>query len=202
MLLLLFDCLTVPILFGIIFFVIICGVKNMSDTKKNLTKKTKIIIAVSVVMVALAAFCIAFLSLTSNNSYHFYNKVVLAIAPDSIEDQGITFYIKENPAYDQNTAPGENMFICYYIDSNGKEVELPGGIYTTEDGTQSIVILGFMEKMAEKLLTIKNVVRIIAVILVIALICILIYLWYRYDKRREEQNKQRRFENKKNKKRK
>ncbi len=42
---------------------------------------------------------------THVNSYAFYNKVVIALAPDKIEDYGKTFYLKTNPDYDQKKAP-------------------------------------------------------------------------------------------------
>ena len=50
---------------------------------------------------------------------------MIALAPDKIEDYGKTFYLKTNPDYDQKKAPNEPMFICYYKDASGKEVDLP-----------------------------------------------------------------------------
>ena len=79
---------------------------------------------------------------THVNSYAFYNKVVIALAPDKIEDYGKTFYLKTNPDYDQKKAPNEPMFICYYKDANGKEVDLPGGAYK-EDGNNGQVLIAF-----------------------------------------------------------
>lgn len=165
----------------------------MSDTRKKLSKKSKIIISVSVVAVLIAAFSAVFLVMTSDDSYNFYNKMLLALAPDSITDKGQTFYIKQNPDYSQTESPNESMFICYYKDADGNEIDLPGGIYTTEDGTKSMVIVGFLGKAAEKIAAFRTVMNIIIVLIVLAFICFLIYLWYRHDLRRNEAEKRRRF---------
>ena len=97
--------------------------------KKKLSGKQKGLIAGIVVAVVILLVGIAGYVVTHVNSYAFYNKVVIALAPDKIEDYGKTFYLKTNPNYDQKKAPNEPMFICYYKDASGKEVDLPGGTY-------------------------------------------------------------------------
>ena len=82
--------------------------------KKKLSGKQKGIIAGVVVAVVILLVGIAGYVVTHVNSYAFYNKVVIALAPDKIEDYGKNFYLKTNPNYDQKKAPNEPMFICYY----------------------------------------------------------------------------------------
>ena len=83
--------------------------------KKKLSGKQKGIIAGVVVAVVILLVGIAGYVVTHVNSYAFYNKVVIALAPDKIEDYGKTFYLKINPDYDQKKAPNEPMFICYLL---------------------------------------------------------------------------------------
>ena len=52
------------------------------------------------------------------------------------------------------------MFICYYKDANGKEVDLPGGAYK-EDGNNGQVLIAFLGKAAEKVIAIQKTVTII-----------------------------------------
>ena len=80
--------------------------------KKKLSGKQKGLIAGVVVAVVILLVGIAGYVVTHVNSYAFYNKVVIALAPDKIEDYGKTFYLKTNPDYDQKKAPNEPMFIC------------------------------------------------------------------------------------------
>ena len=65
--------------------------------KKKLSGKQKGIIAGVVVAVVILLVGIAGYVVTHVNSYAFYNKVVIALAPDKIEDYGKTFYLKTNP---------------------------------------------------------------------------------------------------------
>ena len=88
--------------------------------KKKLSGKQKGIIAGVVVAVVILLVGIAGYVVTHVNSYAFYNKVVIALAPDKIEDYGKTFYLKTNPDYDQKKAPNEPMFICYYMQAARK----------------------------------------------------------------------------------
>ena len=152
--------------------------------KKKLTGKQKGIIAGVVVAVVVLLVGIAGYVVTHVNNYGFYNKLVIALAPDKIEDYGKTFYLKTNPAYDQEKAPNEPMFIC----ANGKEVDLPGGTYK-EDGKNGQVLLAFLGKAAEKVVAIQKTVTIIFWVLVAVAVCVLIYIWYRLDARYEERQK-------------
>lgn len=156
--------------------------------KKKLTGKQKgliagIVIAVVVLLVGIAGYVV-----THVNNYNFYNKLVVALAPDKIEDYGKTFYLKTNPKYDQKTAPNEPMFICYYKDESGKEVDLPGGAYT-ENGKNGQVLVAFLGKAAEKVVSIQKAVTIAFWVLVAVAVCVLIYVWYRLDARYEERQK-------------
>lgn len=156
--------------------------------KKKLTGKQKGMIAAVVVAVVVLLVGIAGYVVTHVNNYSFYNKLVIALAPDKIEDYGKTFYLKTNPAYDQEKAPNEPMFICYYKDASGKEVDLPGGTYT-EDGENGQVLIAFLGKAAEKVVAIQKTVTIIFWVLVAVAVCVLIYIWYRLDARYEERQK-------------
>ena len=71
--------------------------------KKKLSGKQKGLIAGVVVAVVILLVGIAGYVVTHVNSYAFYNKVVIALAPDKIEDYGKTFYLKTNPDYDQKS---------------------------------------------------------------------------------------------------
>ena len=147
--------------------------------KKKLSGKQKGIIAGAVVAVVILLVGIAGYVVTHVNSYAFYNKVVIALAPDKIEDYGKTFYLKTNPDYDQKKAPNEPMFICYYKDASGKEV----------DGNNGQVLIAFLGKAAEKVLAIQKTVTIIFWVFVAVAVCVLIYIWYRLDARYEERQK-------------
>lgn len=153
--------------------------------KKKLSGKQKGLIAGIVVAVVILLVGIAGYVVTHVNSYAFYNKVVIALAPDKIEDYGKTFYLKTNPNYDQKKAPNEPMFICYYKDASGKEVDLPGGTYK-EDGNNGQVLIAFLGKAAEKVVAIQKTITIIFWVLVAVAVCVLIYIWYRLDARYEE----------------
>ena len=156
--------------------------------KKKLTGKQKGIIAGAVIAAVVLIVGIAGYLVTHVASYSFYNKVVVALAPDSIEDYGKTFYLKTNPAYDQKTAPNQPMFICYYKDANGKEVDLEGGVYTG-DGNKGQVLIAFLGKAAERVTSIQKTVTIIFWVLAAVAVCVLIYIWYRLDARYEERQK-------------
>lgn len=162
--------------------------KPEKKPKKKRTAKQKGIIAAVVVAVVVLLVGIAGYAVTHMNNYSFYNKLVVALAPDKIEDCGKTFYLKVNPAYDQKEAPNESMFICYYLDDKGKEVDLPGGTYK-EDGDNVQVLIAFLGKAAEKVTAIQKTVTIIFWVLVAVVVCVLIYIWYRLDARYEERQK-------------
>ena len=142
--------------------------------KKKLSGKQKGLIAVVVVAVVILLVGIAGYVVTHVNSYAFYNKVVIALAP-----------VKTNPNYDQKKAPNEPMFICYYKDASGKEVDLPGGTYK-ENGNNGQVLIAFLGKAAEKVVAIQKTITIIFWVLVAVAVCVLIYIWYRLDARYEE----------------
>ena len=148
--------------------------------KKKLSGKQKGIIAGAVVAVVILLVGIAGYMATHVNSY--------ALAPDKIEDYGKTFYLKINPDYDQKKAPNEPMFICYYKDASGKEVDLPGGTYK-EDGNNGQVLIAFLGKAAEKVLAIQKTLTVVFWVLVAVAVCVLIYIWYRLDARYEERQK-------------
>ena len=162
--------------------------KPEKKPKKKRTAKQKGIIAAVIVAVVLLLVGIAGYVVTHMNNYGFYNKVVVALAPDKIEDYGKTFYLKVNPAYDQKEAPNEPMFICYYLNDNGKEVDLPSGTYK-EDGNNGQVLIAFLGKVAEKVTSIQKAVTITVWVLVGIAVCVLIYIWYRLDARYEERQK-------------
>ena len=126
--------------------------------KKKLSGKQKGLIAGIVVAVVILLVGIAGYVVTHVNSYAFYNKVVIALAPDKIEDYGKTFYLKTNPNYDQKK----------------------------EDGNNGQVLIAFLGKAAEKVVAIQKTITIIFWVLVAVAVCVLIYIWYRLDARYEE----------------
>lgn len=157
--------------------------KTVTDPKRKKGLIAGIVLAVFVILIGVGSLIIH-----NQGSYSIYNKLVVAMAPDKIEDYGKTFYLKVNPKYDQKTAPSEPMFICYYLDENGKEVDLPGGAYT-ENGENGQVLIAFLGKAVEKVTAIQKTAKIVFGILIAILICVLIYIWYRWDTRNEERQK-------------
>lgn len=173
----------------------------MEKIKKKLTKKTKIVIIVSVVVAIVAASCglIAFLNSDSSNS--LYNKAALALMPESLEreDLGVVFYVKANPEYVANEKTGELQFICYFMNGN-EEVELPGGIFTTVDGEKVAVLVGFMLKAQQKITTIKNIAFGVLAAVALAGIGIAIYYSYRVWSKNQDNVKKELYGDKNNKK--
>lgn len=161
----------------------------MSEKKKSLTKKSKIVIGVSVVAAVIIIVSAIFIIFTGNSSYKLYNSVMLQLMPESItSEDGVEFFVKENPKYDGGKTPEEQQFIFYFMNGD-KEVDLPGGVFTDANGNKSAVSVGFATLALEKLNTIKTVFKVVIAVMVVVLVAIGIYLWYKSWCRREDEQK-------------
>lgn len=161
----------------------------MSEKKKSLTKKSKIVIGVSVVAAVIIIVSAIFIIFTGNSSYKLYNSVMLQLMPESItSEDGVEFFVKENPKYDGGKTPEEEQFI-FYFKNGDKEVDLPGGVFTDAEGNKSVVSFGFVKMALEKLNTIKTVFKVVIAVMVVVLVAIGIYLWYKSWCRREDEQK-------------
>lgn len=161
----------------------------MSEKKKSLTKKSKIVIGVSVVAAVIIIVSAIFIIFTGNSSYKLYNSVMLQLMPESItSEDGVEFFVKENPKYDGGKTPEEEQFI-FYFKNGDKEVDLPGGVFTDANGNKSAVSVGFATLALEKLNTIKTVFKVVIAVMVVLLVVVGIYLWYKSWCRREDEQK-------------
>lgn len=161
----------------------------MSEKKKSLTKKSKIVIGVSVVAAVIIIVSAIFIIFTGNSSYKLYNSVMLQLMPESItSEDGVEFFVKENPKYDGGKTPEEQQFIFYFMNGD-KEVDLPGGVFTDANGNKSAVSVGFATLALEKLNTIKTVFKVVIAVMVVLLVVVGIYLWYKSWCRREDEQK-------------
>lgn len=161
----------------------------MSEKKKSLTKKSKIVIGVSVVAAVIIIVSAIFIIFTGNSSYKLYNSVMLQLMPESItSEDGVEFFVKENPKYDGGKTPEEEQFI-FYFKNGDKEVDLPGGVFTDANGNKSAVSVGFATLALEKLNTIKTVFKFVIAVMVVLLVVVGIYLWYKSWCRREDEQK-------------
>lgn len=160
----------------------------MEKIKKRLTKKAKAAIAILVAAAVIAAGCGLFAFFTSSNSYALYNKVLLSLMPESIEHNGLTFYVKPNPDYNAKESPESDQFIYYFM-AKEKEIDLPGGVYTDVDKNKTLISAGFYVKAMEQLNKIKSAVHIVIGVMAFIVVAVLIYIWYKLWCRREEKEK-------------
>lgn len=164
----------------------------MSDVKKKLSKKSKALIIVAVVL--LAAIVASVITVSVNQAY-FGTKITYALMPKSLVAEtkagDIEFFVRLNEDYDakaQGSTPLQ-AFEYYYYDSEGKEIDLgPDGYY--EDGDEKLSMsLIFSYKAGEKLATVKSVLSKIGWALAAVVFVGLIVIWFLVWSKKQDEEK-------------
>lgn len=155
------------------------------------------LVACSLVIVLLA-FGLA-VSNTSNTKLNtnsvqakVYSKVIVALLPKSItgNDNGkdVTFYMDLNKDFDAEKDEPIEQYVPYYMDDEGKRIDLPTGIYTSPTtGEKMQVTVGFFLKGSNKLKVAAATLKVFMTIFVLGLIATIILLSYLIWSYRQDQ---------------
>ena len=116
----------------------------------------------------------------------------LAVMPKSIKSvdgSNLTFYVEKNDKYNPETDQTLDNFSFYYLDENGEKQYLEHGVYTTEDGEDMLVAVGFMLNTRANVEGLKNTAITILVFAIIVLVGLIIWLSYYIWAEHEEKKK-------------
>lgn len=185
--------------------------KIVGGALKSSMKKHKVLWGFGIAIVVLIILVSVFSAVVS--SQNFSARMIDVLMPSYLpirEGSPVQyeFYREINEDYLESDSKIDDnnyieMFNYYYIDENGEKQYLDGGIYyyTDEDGKQqkSLVSVGFLYSMGQRIKTIKQIATIVTWVLVVALVVFLIVLWYVKDKKRNEMNKPKRIRKAENK---
>lgn len=164
----------------------------MEKEKKTMTKATKKVITVGVIIALIIAILTGGLVALNSNQSKVYSKLVIAMMPKTItgNDNGkkIDFYIEYNKDYNPETDEPLKAYNTYYYDANGKKKILPNGFYESPTAEMQVLI-GFFYKAQEKMNSIKNVIYVTMALLALAICALIIYLWYKSWCKRQEKKK-------------
>ena len=167
--------------------------KTQKSNNTDKKKKTAVIVAgvASAIIILLIAGAVAVSVIVKNDSSQIYQKALIALMPEKLDDNNLTFYVKENKnaAVDENNA--YSGFTFYYYDENGKEVELDryGVYYDPETKEATEVGFSFVAKAAMNLREIQKVLYIIAAVFAAVVLCVILYFWYKSCERYDDAEK-------------
>lgn len=171
----------------------------MSDVKKKISKKGKILISVAVALIAVViAGTVIFLT----NQTYFSTRITYALMPKSLVAEtkagDVEFFVRLNDEYDdkeQSSTPLQ-AFEYYYYDKDGKEIDLGPDGYYDDDGEQLSMSLIFSYKAGEKLAAVKSVLKTIGWVLAAVVFVGLIVIWFFVWSKKQDMEKEQKYGNK------
>ena len=155
--------------------------KAVKAKKKMEPKKKKITIASVIVgIIAVIAILIGInqTAIMSDINYAFMPK---SITP-TVDGVQVEFFVYKNKDFNQFKDKNTPLkaFGYYYIDENGKKVDLSWDkAYTVSKGTKFTPNVWFMIQSGQKLSKFKGVSSKVIPIIVLVVVVLLIYLWFR-----------------------
>ena len=163
-------------------------VKKVMDPKKKKITVAGIIVGI----VAVIAILIG-VNHTAIMSYLTYAFMPKKLEP-TVDGYQMEFHVYKNKEYNQfkDKETPLKAFGFYYIDSDGKKVDLGwDGAYTGAKGTKFTPNIWFLMKAQENKTTFQNKANKVIPFVVIILVVLIIYLWFknwckREDKRMEQ----------------
>lgn len=160
--------------------------ENAVKAKKKMEPKKKKITIAAVIVGIIAVIAI----LIGINHTAIMSGINYAFMPKSITpDFGVEFYVYKNKDFNQFKDKDTPLkaFGYYYIDENGKKVDLSWDkSYTAANGEPFTPSLFFMIQAGENLSKFKDVSSKIIPIIVLVVVALLIYLWFRSWCKRED----------------
>ncbi len=162
--------------------------KAVKAKKKMEPKKKKITIAAVIVgIIAVIAILIGInhTAIMSDINYAFMPK---SITP-TVDGVQVEFFVYKNKDFNQFKDKNTPLkaFGYYYIDENGKKVDLSWDkAYTGSKGTKFTPNVWFMIQSGEKFSKFKGVSSKVIPIIVLVVVVLLIYLWFRSWCKRED----------------
>lgn len=149
------------------------------------------IAAVSVIAVILVAVLViinvavsSFKTATPEEQMNLMLRVMPKSVVQTVGDEEIKIYRRENPDYNKDTDELANRLQFYFTDKDGKEVVVNGDALYEYNGEQQFSPSGtFMMKTIEKIGTIsKTVTTLIIVIAVLAVIGLIVLWFFKWSK--------------------
>lgn len=162
--------------------------KAVKAKKKMEPKKKKITIAAVIVgIIAVVAILIGInhTAIMSDINYAFMPE---SITP-TVDGVQVEFFVYKNKDFNQFKDKNTPLkaFGYYYIDENGKKVDLSWDkSYTGSKGTKFTPNVWFMIQSGQKLSKFKSVSSKVIPIIVLVVVALLIYLWFRSWCKRED----------------
>lgn len=173
----------------------------MSDVKKKISKKGKILIAVAVLLLAVVITSVVVIS---TNQTYFSTRITYALMPKSLVAEtkagDVEFFVRLNDDYDANAQSSTPLqaFEYYYYDKDGKEIDLGPDGYYDDEGEQLSMSLIFSYKAGEKLATLKSVLSKVGWVLATVVFVGLIVIWFFVWSKKQDMEKEQKYGNKNN----